>query len=542
LFLSLVPILLLEYPHTPMMTANIAWSRHLDDFGRFVSSPEHIERVGSFPKVLEATGYHVIIVTLSRLLAADPILLNVYLPPVLYSIYIPLVSFLVIRTVLPERTRLALFAALGVLLSQHVVFLLVPPGKPETLAFVFFLLTLFSWVLWLRGPIFKSIHLYSAILFTLATVVVHGFVGIYALVLAGTAIYLRTARPLEKSVSGPGSTLLRRLGYLALVTISSLALFLVYQLSTSLRIIVQNLSPSFDTTELASAVFLRFVLDAELTLAGLRDFYLAWFDILWLVLAFIGITLAWRRGMDRRFVWLVVPLIVISFSFMFTEQFLFERQWGRPFYRFLYYLNFVTFPFVALTVAVGLQRFLKGRSSGSLLSNRHRFLRRSKIGLALVLLSTIIAVSVYGGFPRAGTLGPYEGGPVFVSKFDVLAMASIADIEMGSERTFSIIGDGSAVAAASLIFGFRVNIIEGRSQPIVSPYDENADLWTIATRGEPFIFFEVALETLRNDVVYLVLTYRLGDSLRALADAYSRYVPMLFGVPEKVYVFSFTSD
>ena len=374
---ALIPIITLEHPQTHMMGANIAWTRHFDEFGRFVSEPELIERAsGPIHKHLEFTGYNVIMVTLSRLLGTDPALFNVLLTPILFAFYAPISAYILIKIVFPNRPKVALMSALALLISQHNIYLLVPAGKPETLGLLFLLLSI---VFWTRYLVRKEKALFSStftpLLFSIAAVLSHPNVGVFALALVMISIYIRVAKPFETSDRRFGYDLLGKFGYILLTVVLPLSLIIAYQTSNFLGFTRYSLTPIFDVGEWTKVLFPPFESLQVFSFEGLRDLYLNNFTYIWYALVLGGIFLSRRWDANPKLLWLIIPLISMSFASMILQQFFFPTFWAREYYRFFYYLNFITYPLVGFSL-YAITRALSARISVRIKAKKTRIFER----------------------------------------------------------------------------------------------------------------------------------------------------------------------
>lgn len=552
LVVALIPIVFLRFPQTHMMGDNIGWTREFNQFGMFISAPGQIERAsGPIHKQFEFVGYDTIMVTLSRLLNVDPAVFDILLTPIMFAFYIPLSAYVLIRTILPKVPQAASMGAIAGLISQHIIFLLFPPGKPETLALVFLL---FSCLFWTAYLVRKNVSIFVPLLFSFATVFIHPNVGVFALAAVSISAYLHIMRPYDQSGRNTVFVRLTKFGYIVLTIALSMSLILAYYLSNFLRLTQFQVSPIIDLGEWLKVIFPSFVQPQVLvSFEGIRDLYLNNFTYIWYLFVFIGGLLSVRWNSNRKYMWLIVPLVFLSLASMMVQQFFFTTSWAREYYRFFYYLTFITFPLVGLSL-YGLTEFLtskikwkptqKTREKLQFNFSKTSIMTQAMTLVMTALLAIMIVASVYGGFPRAGSLGPYDGSAaIAISEHDVAAMNFISNAESRFDRKFFIVGDSDTAGAALLKFGHKVYNIDGRFQSFVSyGSDQGRKAWSEIVSNPSPQALDNALDTMKADILYIVITYRLGDQLEPIAQAYSRFMlkPVL-STPGVIYVFEYTS-
>jgi len=562
LVVALVPIIVIENPQTNMMARNIAWTRYFDKFGKFVIEPYQIERASSIiHKHLEFIGYYTIMVTLARLLGSDPAIFNVLFTPLFFALYAPISAYFLVKIVFPNRPKVALMSALALLFSQHNIFLLVPPGKPETLGLIFLLLSIMFCTRYLirkEKAQFSSILI--PLLFSFAATFSHPNVGVFSLALVVMSIYLRIVEPFKASNKNLLYDLLSKFGYIILMISLSLALIIAYQIFQFFQpSSVFVFTPTFNISEWIKVLFPPYVSLQNFTLEGILNLYLNNFTYIWYALFLIGIFLSHRWCENRKFLLLFLPLISMSFVSMILQQFFYPRFWDREYYRFFYYLNFISYPIVGISLYAIIWGFsakymrkitvrIKFREYKGSVHKTSKFSTWKSLKIPVwttlftILLSSMVSSSVYGGFPRVGSLGPYSGGyPTFVSEHDVAAMKYISERESRSDRAFFIIGDSDTAAAALLEFGEKNYLIEGKYRSFVSYRTaEGKRIWSEIISSPSQIVLDDALKVFEADIVYLVLTYRIGESLQNIVSYYSGFgLFPVFKIAEKIYVYEY---
>jgi len=562
LVVSIIPIVVLKYPQTNMMGRNIALSRQLYKFGRFVNDYNQIERASSpFHKQIEFIGYYIIMVTLSRLLGSDPINFNVLLTPLLFAFYVPIFSYITIRIVFPKKHKMALISALSLLISQHNIHLLIPPGKPETLGLLFLLISIMFWSKLLCNKSKISLpSILIPILFSIVTCLLHPHVGLYSISLTIISLYLYIVEHFDPKKNHLNHNLLYKIIYIILIIFFSLFLILAYQFYNIFQTQYKfMLTLNYDFIEWLKVLLPPFETLYTFSLEGLHNLYLNNFNYILYALLFTGFILSYRWHINRNFLFMIFPLVLMSFTSMILQQFFYPKFWSREYYRFFYYLNFISYPIVGISLYFIIRGFSAKLVRKITINIKFRKYRGSvpkirkystwkslKIPvlttLFTILLSSMVSSSVYGGFPRVGSLGPYSGVyPTFVSEHDIAAMKYISERESKSDRAFFIIGDSDTAAAALLEFGEKNYLIEGKYRSFVSYRTaEGMNIWSEIISSPSQIVLDDALKAFGADIVYLVLTYRIGESLSNIVSYYDGLLLFpVFKIAEKIYVFEY---
>lgn len=550
---SLLPIIILANPQTHMMGENIAWTREFNTYGSFISEQGQIERAsGPLHKQIEFSGYHTIMVTFSRLSGFDSSVFNVWLTPLFFSFFIPLGVYFLIKTVFPNASKVASFAALSVLFSQHNVFLLFPPGKPETLALVFLILSILFWTKYL---VEKNISVFLPLLFSFATLFIHPMVGIFSIGLTLIALYIRVIKPFDESYCSSKLVLLsKNIGYICLLIFISSTLILAYTISNYLGFTAFQFNVNFDLAQWSNVIFPPFVISQNnISWDGIRDLYLNNFTYVFYLFSIVGGVFLVRLKTNRKFLLLIIPLVVLAFSNMILQQFFFSNFWSREYYRFFYYMNLILSPifgigvynsvklFFSLSKKLKLKIIIKKREKKQFSISSVFFLKI----IAILLSSLILVSSIYGGYPRIGSFGPYTGqSGVNISEFDTSAMKFISDKENETDHKFFIVGDSNTCGAALLTFGHKVYWLNGSYSSFVSYGSiEGGKVWSQLSNNPSIIVFNDALENLRADIIYVILTSRLGSELEATVEKYSQLMlEPVFYVPGQIFVYEYTAD
>ncbi|MDH5689825.1 MAG: hypothetical protein OEY81_00130 [Candidatus Bathyarchaeota archaeon] len=548
-------LLVLKHPAEFGVWSHVAWERHFAEFGRFVSNPSQIEHASSpIHKQIEYIGHYSLVVIFSRLLQVDPIWINLFLTPFLYSIYVPASVYSLFTFMKPQAKKLALVASVALVFSQHNIFLVVPPDNPETLAFAFLFLAILFWIKYIRSRKMGPKDFLVPTFLTIATCLIHVFVGVSALIVMVLSIYLSKIKPLGSQHkyhirSGKGAA-----GFFVLAALASTSLLFVYSLASLIRGNVFGysgyLSIDFDIAGWIELVFHPLWYDATIPL-NLQLFYcyLNNFSYVLYIFILLGIFGSLKKKLDLEWVFITLSLLVFYIVSMIIHRyfFIFPKIWEYDYYRFFYPLNFVSFPLVGVGI-YQLKEWVQGASRKIRISigKFHLSLSKHLSSVFLVLiLSGCITASLYGGFPReTGEVLVYKGKMLkYVSDYDFEAVRSIK--EVANDHDFFIFGDIYTGCAVLSEFGFKTIDTENGSLPIFSSihYPTFWELWGDLITDPSFFPLERVTELTGVKEVYVVLTYRLEqDRLEWLSDIYPLYLGKpIFEVARKIYVFKWQS-
>jgi hypothetical protein len=552
-------LLVLKYPAELGSWLHITFERYFATFGRFVSAPNQIEvATGTIHKNIAYIGYYDLVVTFSRFLQIDPLWIHEFITPVLYSICVPVASYLLVTTMKPREKKLGLIAAVAVLLSQHNIFLTVPPDKPETLALAFLLLLILFWVKTFEKP--SKAKFLMIVTLTVSTILIHEYVGYYALFATCVSFYLYKARPFSgehsNSVRARRVHALRLLGFcfvLCLFLIGFMFAPLLFSLVSSPTLgYAATLNPQANLGAWLNIIFPPLWQNTNLPLTGQVFYgYLNNFTYVLYGLILIGIVASFKIKLNKNWIALTSSLILLSLSNMISVKYVIQLNdvWSGEFYRFFYIMNFVTF----ILVGVGVCLILKLKVRPFLKVGKHFGEAGKRLGsfalklLVILILSSLMAASLIGGFPRPDSMGPYKGvNLAYVSDYDIEAVRFIKGTASTQNQNFFMFTDLYTSCAVLSEIGFeQIHTAQG-SFTIYSAKPFDAPPWQLWLEliEKPSLHPFVSIANITGvKVVYAVLSYRLGqETLGELVSYYTKYLgEPIFRIEGKIYVFEYKS-
>ena len=554
-----VYLLVFGKPVEPVTWWGIVWSRHFAQYGCFVSDPSHIE-VATSPmhKQIAYLGSHVITVVLSKFLQLDPMWTSLIIP-IFYFTYLPVTCYIQVKQCAKLKSEeLGLVAVVLLLFSQHNIFLVTPPIKGETLALVFLFLAITFWVKYIGSKKLFSMSFFVATMFTITAFLIHQWAGQLALIAAVVSIYLNKFAPFRYGFRHCIESKGNLLGFLVLSALLSVSLIGIYFCTSILspKSFSFSLNPNIDIYQLTSIVFPPLWFNGSLPVREqIFHGYLNNFSYVLYILIGVGFITAIKRKANLNWIVLILVLIVVSFANMIIDSGLFIIPgWGGNNYRYFYYLNHIS----SVLVGVGIYRAKEFIASIKFSFKLHLHGFRSEhvlspfLFLFILILSGAVTASVYGGFPREDSMGPYNARQLrYVSEYDFATAKFIKDTEGDWNNDFYVFGDLFTSSALLSEFGAKTFVTPYGNYLFVSErpfYDEPWTLFTMITQPwrYPDVFYP--LERIMNltgaETVYLILTYRLGppDHLQSLVDWYLVFLGKpVFSVEGKIYVFKCTS-
>jgi len=534
-----------------MMGVNLELDRMLATYGKFVPGPQDPEVIGSFiGKAILQVGGHVGNVAIAKLFQVDPRSIGLLFVPVIFVMMVAMATFDLMNSLVPEKKRLALLCSASFLVSQHNVFLFTPPGKPETLALGMLLVNIMLWLRYLQSKGSKLPALAASIIMLAVITVIHQYVGLFALFLGALALMFSILRPFDSGLARIkiGLALIGSLLFIWIGGFVPLHLYVsslkghpvgggiidlsVFSFSESIKTIAPPLWWTEGLSVLEQLIFTFINNSAYFTYA----------------LIAVGVFAAFKYKLNKC--WLAMTLGVIPLSLAYMVLAVNFVALAPP-YRFFYYMNFLAFPLIG----VGLY-WLFDHITRLRIWIRFGFKKTRKLSLmplqlitAVLILSFIFTSSVYAGYPRKDSMGPYRGwGPSFPSDYDTLALDFVKDREKG-RRDFFIVGDAFTCAEGTLILGYRTIPVPYKviyQVPIFSFYFSSLwgtdDLWSLVI-NQPFKYLVEGVNFTNSiaNRTYIILTYRLGEQrLSQLLDVYSQYLGRtIYAVEGKVYVFGY---
>jgi hypothetical protein len=531
-----VYLLVLKYPAEHGVSLNIAWAQLLDKFGRFVTDPSHVERQSFWlhKEFGDYTGHYVLVSLVSKFLQINVESVQLYITAIFFSICVPVTTYFTTIMVLPRKNnQAALLVSALVGFSQYTLFLLTPPNKPESYAMVLLLVTILFSIRYASG---KS----SFILplgFSLATLMTHSYAGQYSLIVLVLAVYLKKTNFTYVTLNKK-----KIFGLAALIGVFLPSLIYVHEVGTLVKYFDAPLRPTLDVTQWVRLIFPKIWDDPTLAFPQqiLYQYLNNFTYILYMVLA-IGLVWSIKKKIDLKWIVLLSGLSSVALANTIVFKFFYPTQgyageWFRSFYSF----SFISFPLAGLGIFWLTSKACNNPNGIS--RNFHSFRNKKTVKYALVLLvlASALTASFYGAFPRQGSMGPYNGGLRFPSDYDYQAVNFIIQDAASTNRTFLVLGDAWSTAAALQTIGYRVISTKfGGAVSSIYLFEWGLSLPNPQNSGS-FDSLNIAVNSTKVDVTYLILSYRLGTNLQSIVNAYtSVYGPPLFESNKSVFVFKY---
>jgi hypothetical protein len=548
---SAIYLIVLKYPYPERGVATtVAEERKFIEFGKFIWWSGDVEKISAsfFHKdLVYITGYTIISI-FSKFLAVDPYFTNFFIP-IMFSICLPILTYLLVIRIKPRAKKMALFASLGFLFSQHNIFILVPPTNWEILAIIFLQFSIYFWLDFIKKDEKILIPFFISLMFTIMTVLCHAYVGLYSLIVALVSIYLRYFSPFGKfpveiktSHKKMIMTFHRRtfikspkkfLGFASLLLLILLSIIPVYTVGNLLVFSPSEqvgINLEFDVGKASETIFPNIWDDTTLPIFQRSlNFLMNNFTYILYVLILFGLFLSLLFHTEYTII--IGVLILFSFSSMIIQVSLFPNiGWVREYYRFFYYMNFISFTIV-------------GFALNKLFTITHRV--NKFLGFIFVLLlASSLTTSIFAGFPRRDTMGPYGDNPKYISDYDFEAINFIKSEEkLDYPISFFIFGDSYTCSAAILEIG-TPKLIKGITR--FTPYSSwlLPDVWYDLLKNPSLKPFEDVMNKTGASNIYLVLSYRIAmDSTDDFNRILSSYRILLgkpiFEITGMIYVFKY---
>ena len=522
------------------------------EFGRFVSHSTQQEAATSIiHKAIIGKGQTMGDAFLIKLLQVSPLKFALFFIPILFTLMVVCASFDLMHCLAPGRKGLAPLCSLSFLATQHGIFQFTPPAKNEAFALGLLMVSVMLWVKFLQGQRFRWASFIAPVLLAAAISLIHQYVGLFALFLASSSLSLFLLKPfhggLPRLLSWLGLSiglifvwiygfpyLLSLADYLAGYSVGG-GQIAIHQFTLSK--FIKAIAPPLWSAEGLGAwqsIFYSFVNNSA---------YLTY------TLIILGAIAAFRYKLNRSWLAISASLIVLAFGYhgIVGNFHVFQES-----YRYFSYFNLLAFPLMGVglywlaSYAIELKAWLNVKSNGK---DRFLSLKLLQLGLSILLLAALFTSSIWAGYPRPNSMGPYgyQGRAIwFPSDYDFAALNFIKARE-GDEpyKDFFIVGDHSTSAAGVLTLGRQV----------LSPSKGYQSIFTffIGRFGWEEFFNLAALEPIRylvegteytNRLVsrtYLIFTYRLGiNKLKSVVNIYSEWLGKpIFSIVDKIYVFSY---
>lgn len=533
------------------------WSRHLGQYGRFVSDPTQVEVASSLlHKQLPYLGLNTLTDVLSKFLQLDSMWTSLIIP-IFYFTYLPITCYIQVKHCTKLRSEvLGVAAAVLFLFSQHNIFLITPPIKGETFALVFLFLAITFWVKYMEDKVFFSASFFVAAIFTITVFIIHQWAGQLALIAAVISIYLKEFSPFGYGFRHCIKSKGKALGFLGLSALFCFSLIGVYFLTSILT--PKSFSFSFNPTtnfqQLANIVFPPLWFNSSLPIWEQIFYgYLNNFSYILYALIIVGLIAALKRKANLNWVILILVLVVVSIANMLISGgLLIVTDEGS--YRSFCNLNLIS----SVLVVIGIYQvkesltWIKINARLSL----HRFKNKYAVSLfslfSILILSGAVTASVYGGFPRKDSIGPYNATtPRYISEYDFATAKFVKTIEGDWKNSFYVFGDLFTSSAFLSEFGAETFVTASGNYLFVSERPFSSEPWMLLTMiTQPWKYPDVIqpMERIMNltgaKTVYLVITYRFEPQshFQYLVNTYYLWLgEPIFKIDNKVYVFRYQS-
>ena len=536
-------LIVLHHPYaTNMMANNLEGDRRLTAYGR---SP-----VGKYKLEL---GGHIGNAALIKIFQCDPRSFALLFVPALFTVIVVFATFDLVSLLAPGKRRLALLCSASFLASQHNIFLFTPPGKPESLALGMLLVNIMFWLMYLCDKGYRATSVTASLVTLAAIVLIHQYVGLFALFIAVLALAFSLFRPFHGGILRAG---------VGFVLVSSLLFTWVscFPLLHSFTTILVGYAPlgHIDIGAFTVTNFLKTIaptiwlwkgpsLFEQLLLTFINNSaYLTYALIL------VGVFAAVKYDLNKY--WLTMSLSVILLALAYfsvvANFFTIPTMAASNSYRFFYYLNFLAFPLMGTGMYWVISHMIYPRIWIAYIARgrlRLVLLKPVQFWASALILSTIFTSSIYAGYPREGSMGPYRAKrPCWPSDYDVSALDFIKRSEE-EKRDFFVVADEFTNAAGLVTLGYQAIPTPPGYGPIFSFFASEIwganELWSLAV-NRPFEYLRDGVNFTNSiaNRTYIILTYRLGEQrLGQLLGVYSQFLgDPLYIIEGKVYAFYYT--
>ena len=557
ILLVLIPafglLILMHQPYLTMKGAiSVEWDRAVTEFGRFVSDPSHPEAIKSvMDKSIIEIGQNIGNTFVIKLFQFPPAKFGLFFVPILFTPMVVLTAFDLIRSLAPSRKELALLCSLSFLAIQHNIFLFTPPGKNETFALGLFMVSMMLWIKLLPGEKFKWVSFIALVILLGAILLIHQYVGLFALFLAVSALILFLVKPFQGGLPRLWLWLGLTIGFMVVWVygypyLHSLASYLVGgPVGGTVGVDKLTISRFIDTIApplwlgeglgIFQGIFYGFINNS------------VYFTYALIILAVIA---AFRYRLNKNWLAVILAPIILAFVYFGVVGNFHEISES---YRFFYYFNFLAFPLIGIGLFWAVSYIAESvvwlyTKSGD--KERAISLKPVQLVICGLVFACLFTSSVYAGYPRPDSMGPYrqQGWQIsYPSDYDVAALSFVEETE-GDNGDFFIVGDTPTCAAGMATLGYQViSTMEGYV-PIFSFFSSSwssDELFNHAV-WEPIKYLVEGTDYTGSlaDTTYLIFTYRLGmDKLKSTVDFYSKYLDSpVYTVEDKVYVFNYDRE
>lgn len=532
--------IVLHNPYTTnMMAFNLERARWLDTFGRFTHDPTLPEAISSpIGRVVQMIGWPIGMVALARLFQLSVQSVGLLFNPIMFPMMVVLATFDLIRMVAPKKRGLALFCTASFLVSQHSFFLFIPPGKPETLALGMLLVNIVYWVRYIHHGASHRSYLAASIITLVSIVILHPYVGLFALFIAAISLSLSYIRPFGGDIMRLRTGLASMIVLLLVATAGFLPLHLLMDALTGKRLIVETRFWALDVSRSLDVLFPALWSNSELRFFDYLFYHFINNSTYYIyALTFLGVIAAFKYNLNKYWLSLSSTSIFLAISYRGLSANFLPIQC----YRWFYYLTFLSFPLMGIGL-YWLFTMIKGRLVLDFRSEQRIIsFRPIQVSALIIISSLIFTSSIYAGLPRENSMGPYNWkSPAYPSDYDVSALEFIKNRERG-RSDYYIVGDAFSTTASAIILGYRTIGTPDGYIPNIS-FWSNRELWPWAAY-EPFKFLSQGVNYTNSlaNRTYLILTYRIPfQDLKPLLDTYSIYFGNpIYDIPGKAYVFHY---
>lgn len=521
----------------------------INGLGRFVVNAVHPEAANSIMhKSIMEKGENIGDTFLIKFIQGSPLDFALYFVPILFTFIVVFVSFDLMQAIAPKMKTLALLCGVSFLVTQHDVFLFTPPGKNETLALGFLMISILLWVKFFNSEKSRRSLFTGQIFLVVAICIIHQYVGIFALFIAASALSLHIFKRVRMR--------LRRILFFTLVNLGFISVW-VYSypfVMSFAAYLTGSTSSGIDLHQLSLSKFIQTVAPAfwSRTTGGFwQDLFSTFVNnsvYITYIFILIGVIAAFSLKLNKD--WLAITFSSIALAFLYFSVVGNFHIFSET-YRFFYYFSFLAFPLMAVGLYWLSSNFIESKAWIHVMSQiKKPFISLKPVQLAIccVLLASLFVSSVWAGYPRPDSMGPYHypnNVLWYPSDYDFSALNFIKAREGDAPyKDFFIVGDHPTSAAGMLTLKYQV---VSTNQGYISIFT-----FFVGRFGFDQFFNLAAYQPIKYLIegtnytnaltthTYLVFTYRLGSQLQPVVNTYSEYLGNpIFSIDNKVYVFCY---
>ena len=254
----------------------------------------------------------------------------------------------------PNNQKFFFILAIGFFFSQHNIFLYTPPGKPETLALGFLMVSIYLWFRYLKCQ--SRREWIAPSLTSAATILIHQYVGLLAIYIIAIVLILKYL----PTRSSKCSFLRISFIFLLIISPSIILLPILYKISSLASIPETHFtitSGSLDISKTINLLFPPFIWNEKLTSNAERIFYafINNYNYFLYALILLGVVTGILLKIDKDFLTIFGSLVLICLQIMILVENFMPTELS---YRFLYYTSLLSFPLISIGIYGVVRKFL----------------------------------------------------------------------------------------------------------------------------------------------------------------------------------------